>query len=324
MLTLATIRGTAANDRLFGGPGADTIFGGEGDDIIGPGGGNDTIDGGPGDDALSYEDASHAVTVDLGRGLATGAGRDGFTDIEGVNGSRFGDSLILSDSFDFALGRGGDDRISGRGGSDYLLGGSGRDVLDGGTGTVDTVAYGDDGFDSRGAGGRGVLVNLKAGFAIDNWGDRDNLKGFERVEGSDLGDTLIGGSGRNTLVGRDGDDRLEGGGGADILEGDAGHDVFVYTTLADSTGGAVDRIRDFDTARDRLDLSAIDADATSAGNQAFRFIDSSAFTDPGQVRVRSMAGGVTVEASTDADAAPELTISLSPFNGRLDASDFLL
>ncbi|MBT0958603.1 M10 family metallopeptidase C-terminal domain-containing protein [Alphaproteobacteria bacterium KMM 3653] len=86
-------------------------------------------------------------------------------------------------------------------------------------------------------------------------------------------DILYGGAGADGLHGDNGDDTLIGGSGADTLTGGAGADTFVFETMQDSpTAGDV--ITDFDEGIDLIDLSAIDADLTQEGDQAFVFVTS--------------------------------------------------
>ena len=94
--------------------------------------------------------------------------------------------------------------------------------------------------------------------------------GIEIVSGSQGHDSLVGDTGANTLQGWGGNDVLAGAGGQDTLSGGAGADRFVYGSAAQSVVGAsADRITDFSHAQgDRIDLSAIDADWGTAGNQA--------------------------------------------------------
>ena len=97
------ICGDEGNDRLDGGAGADRLDGAAGDDALsgGPsldilvgGLGDDTLAGGTGRDVADYTNAPAAVTVDLGRGKATGSGTDAITGVETLLGSRFADSLV--------------------------------------------------------------------------------------------------------------------------------------------------------------------------------------------------------------------------------------
>src|SRR5207245_3493427 len=58
---------------------------------------------------------------------------------------------------------------------------------------------------------------------------------------------------------------LVGGFGADTLTGGAGDDKFVFLDVRDTN----DVITDFGNGNDLIDLSAIDADSTTAGAQHF-------------------------------------------------------
>ena len=254
---------------------------------------------------------------------------------------------------DLIRGLAGNDILAGGDGSDLLQGGPGDDRLNGGTGQ-DTASY-------RDAPGT-VTVNLATSTATGAAGT-DRLSLIEHIEGgaaadrlsgdglaNTLGgrfgdDRLLGLHGNDRLLGQRGDDRLEAGPGSDWLDGGPGDDRliggtgrdtqaggvgadrFTWTTLADSPAGAGrDRLTDFTPATDRLDLAAIDArPATPTTNDAFTFLATpgAAFTAPGQVRWYQSAGHTLVEASTDADTAPELQIELAGLK-TLSAADFLL
>ncbi len=71
------------------------------------------------------------------------------------------------------------------------------------------------------------------------------------LSGTGGDDMLIGGKGDDTLNGNQGDDILAGGLGADVFKGGGGADLFVLDAMDDLT----DKIQDFDTGKDRLDLS---------------------------------------------------------------------
>lgn len=218
--------GDAGANRLFGMAGNDLLFGGDGNDWVVGGAGNDYLDGGAGQDVTMYEEATSAVTVNLLAGTATDGmgGTDTLLNIEAVHGSRFGDTLILGNTSGYAFGRAGNDKLTGGISNDTIYGGSGADTIDGGDG-LDIVNYFDDGFDSAGAGTKGVTVNLATGKAKDNWGASDTLVNIEGVTGSSLADTITGDAGRNILRGGAGDDKVSGGDGNDDLFGDDGNDT---------------------------------------------------------------------------------------------------
>ena len=144
--------------------------------------------------------------------------------------------------------------------------------------------------------------------------------GNDRLSGSGGNDTLLGGAGYDALMGGDGDDRLLGGSEGDVLIGGAGADAFMFASVSDGN----DRIQDFSRAQgDKIDLSAIDADATTAGNQAFLFADGINFVayQPGTVTTRQGSDGtITVDADTGAGT---LSFRVQGANA-LAADDFLL
>lgn len=91
----------------------------------------------------------------------------------------------------------------------------------------------------------------------------------ENAIGGSGADTILGNEFANTIRGNAGNDRIDGGGGADLLYGGSGSDTFLFDALTDSAPNAIDRILDFTSGSDRIDLSAIDANAGVSGDQAF-------------------------------------------------------
>jgi Ca2+-binding RTX toxin-like protein len=88
------------------------------------------------------------------------------------------------------------------------------------------------------------------------------------ITGGITRDTMFGQAGNDVLSGGANDDTFIGGAGADRLSGGTGNDIFRYTSLSDSYRTAsqsyADRITDFDTAHDTLDLA--DIGITGLGN----------------------------------------------------------
>jgi Ca2+-binding RTX toxin-like protein len=209
------------------------------DNLIGNGGanvfralkGNDTIDGAGGDDLVSYEiEDLNLGTLGIVVDLATGSATDTFGDT---------DTLI---SIENVVGSAFADRITGDAVANTLVGRAGNDTLDGAGGN-DTVAFA--GIALEYAPG-GVIVDLAAGRATDNFGDTDTLisienaigtAGDDTLSGSASANVLSGGGGTNRILGQDGDDTLMGGdglsflfggAGADLLLGGTGYDVATY------------------------------------------------------------------------------------------------
>ena len=91
--------------------------------------------------------------------------------------------------------------------------------------------------------------------------------------GGNGNDTLDGAGGADRILGGAGDDRIIGGEGGDIMSGGWGDDTFIFRGN-DMLPGAIEHITDFERGADKIDLSAIDANALLVGNQAFRIVQS--------------------------------------------------
>ena len=222
------------------------------------------------------------------------------------------DGLVGDDAL---YGGAGDDDLTGGLGHDTLTGGAGADRLDGGTG-LDRASY---------AGAlSGVTVSLATGQGSRGDAAGDVLAGVENVSGSDFCDRLTGDAGANRIAGRAGADRIVGGGGADVLTGGSGADRFVFGRIADSgPGPSRDRISDFTTGQDRIDLRGIDADgAAGTGNGTFRFL-AAGFDGAGAALQVRVVGLVTlVEGDVDGDGLADFQIALA--GGAVSAGDILL
>ncbi len=265
-----TINGGAGNDTLSGGSGHNFMWGQDGNDTFLGGSGTDAFAGGNGIDTVRYEQSTAGVTVNLATGTASGgdAAGDSFTSIENLTGSTHNDALTGDAGANRLDGNAGDDRIWGGDGNDTLIGGHGADVLAGGQGN-DTVDYST----SLSA----VTVNLATGTGSGGDAQGDKLSSIENVTGSGFDDHLTGNAVANQIF---------GGGGADILTGGAGADTFVFKAILDSAPGHEDQITDFSSAQgDHISLVGIDANTKVAGDQAFNYIGSTAFSDvAGQLR----------------------------------------
>jgi len=191
------------------------------------GGGGDDVITGNGATRLDYGFATGAITVDFIAGTASGdasVGTDSFTGVNWIVGSGFGDTVFGSDAVEGDIFRGlaGDDFFDGRGGgadrADYAFGGS-----------------------------SGVIVDLSAGTATDNYGNTDTLVNVENVRGSVFfGDSITGDANANEINGEGGDDTLTGGGGDDlfIFENGTGDDVITDFTAGAGSDDVID-VSDF-------------------------------------------------------------------------------
>lgn len=79
----------------------------------------------------------------------------------------------------------------------------------------------------------------------------------ENAIGGSGNDLLIGNAAANVLKGGAGNDIIFGGGGADQLWGGSGNDTFVFGASSDSKPGAADKIFDFTSGSDKIDLTGI-------------------------------------------------------------------
>jgi Ca2+-binding RTX toxin-like protein len=316
----------AGDDRLDGGGGSDGLEGGEGDDRLQGGAESDTIDGGSGSHDLAswWRDGGPiavGVVADLSAGTAVRGSdeTDLLTAIEDLRGTDASDTLRGDAGANVLLSMSGDDQLFGLEGADTLDGGQGSDLVDGGAGEGDLVSFAE--------GGPAATVDLAAGLATQG-GDTDLLVGIEGAIGSDFNDSLLGDAVANELRGLGGNDLLYGGLGADRLTGGIGRDRFDYDTVAESPAGpGQDVITDFawnfSTFVDRIDLADIDARSATPADDAFTFIDTSSFTDTGQLRWRSLEEGMVVEANTGGSLAADLEIELAG-TFVIDADSFVL
>jgi endo-alpha-1,4-polygalactosaminidase (GH114 family)/Ca2+-binding RTX toxin-like protein len=137
---------------------------------------------------------------------------------------------------------------------------------------------------------------------------------------------LFGGKANDTLKGGGQADLIHGNLGADTLRGNGGADTFRYDSTAESNSGARDSILDFTPGTDKIDLSRIDARSDLAGDQAFAWIGSAAFSGvAGQLRAFQQSGSWIVEGDTNGDGIADLAIALTLQGATpLGAGDFLL
>jgi Ca2+-binding RTX toxin-like protein len=141
------------------------------------------------------------------------------------------------------------------------------------------------------------------------------------------GNDLLTGTEKNeTLSALAGDDTLIGGLGIDKLTGGLGADTFKFTSANDSgiTVKTRDTITDFKSAqKDKIDLSNIDANEASEGDQAFTFINNMAFSADATGQLRFDAMTHILYGSTNADSNAEFSILLSGVK-TLTIGDFVL
>jgi Ca2+-binding RTX toxin-like protein len=299
----STIYGNALNNALMGWWGNDWLEGGAGNDFLHGGSGSDVLVGGTGNDRYHLNSESEGdvdTIVELaGGGIDTvelwwwthHVLADEVENVE-IHGT---DAITL-------IANSSDNVIQLSAGAMTIDGGSGNDTI--------TFAMGHDWVQVD------LLTNDNGGGAADDsftsienvtgtWGD-------DVLRGTDGANILIGGFGADTLEGRGGDDELNGGAGVDVMTGGAGADCFRFFDGESGTGTAADRIEDFSSGQDVIDLAAIDADLGTEGDQAFTFIGGAAFSGAaGQLRFASDGNDTRLQADTDGDGFSDFEIVLT-------------
>ncbi|WP_342236867.1 calcium-binding protein [Inquilinus sp. OTU3971] len=257
--------------------------------------GGDTVYGGPGVDYLSwYEDSPIENTQFYG-----GAGND----IVFLNDSaEIGDNIVLD---------------GGAGRDSFWLHGRGI-FADLGKGTA---LIGRDG--EPGVFHELSLLNFDW---VDGTGEHDILVGSDRgnaFRGFLGNDLLSGRGGTDHLEGGWGDDILVGGRGADGLQSDRGADIIRVDRLVESLPGEEDTILDFSIS-DTIDLSRIDADLTTAGEQAFAFIGTADFSgSAGELRTEVVGNDLRLLADADGDQVADFAVTVTGVTG-MAKDDFIL
>lgn len=359
------IVGTAGANRLWGGYGNDTLLGGSGNDSIRGGDGNDHLDGGFGYDVMTggrgndtyiLNSAGDQVHEKVNEGVDTIYAAFSYqlkpyfenlvlTGRGNIAGSGNSASNIMS-------GNSSNNLLAGLDGADSVYGGSGLDTLEGGLG-YDTLDGGPGGDLMIGDLGNDV-------YRVDSIWDRiveAPSEGIDRVEsrisfvltpnlehltllgtgsisgkGNETDNILIGNNGSNRLDGDAGNDVLIGGAGRDILIGGAGLDRFVFKNLTDSgpTFSTRDVISGF-IHGDKIDLSAIDADANALGNQSFHFVNAFSGRAGELTTLRTTAAGAhlpafLLQADVNGDKFSDFSLQIyaSPGFDKLYSWDFVL
>ncbi|OBZ92931.1 hemolysin [Pararhizobium polonicum] len=304
-------------------------------------GGNNYVSAGTGSDkVVTYFEGGNDIFLGDGNDLyiadIKAGDANGYDIVKAGNGNdRFEVDTLASKYY----GEAGNDTFLSWGADNYFNGGSG----------TDTISYElqDDYASQR---GKGVTVDLGGQRASTTKGHFEDLISIENATGTNLGsDDITGSSGRNVLKGLGGNDVLDGlggnddlyggagnddlygGSGADILVGGTGFDyltggtgadTFVFSSTRETAVGTKrDVITDFHRSEvDIVDLSKIDANTLSSGNQAFSFIGGQSFH--GKAGELRFSGGI-VSGDTDGDGHSDFQIKMNGVT-KMYADDFFL
>ena len=223
-----TLTGNGGNDILKGGEGRDTLKGGVGDDMLDGGPGADTLDGGgtelvPGADTATYASAMEGVTVDL-------------------SGGNRGQGDAAGDTFT------GIEQYVGSSHDDTFIAGKDEHDINGGEGS-DTVSY------ERSV--KGVQVDLASTAQQTATGNYDNEDNYAKGDELDNIENVIGSIYADQLTAHGNGSVINGGRGDDRLTGNDGGDTFKF-----ASGDGDDEVFSFDTAADKIDLSAFSSIAS--------------------------------------------------------------
>jgi Ca2+-binding RTX toxin-like protein len=295
------ITGNSGNNTLSGGTGTDTLIGGLGNDTY-------ITDGG---DMITEAASAGTDAVQSSASFTLGENLENLT--------------LTGSSATNGTGNSGNNTITGNSGNNILDGGTGADTLIGGAGNDTYVTDGGDTITEATSAGTDT-VQSSVTYTLATNLENLTLTGSVAINGT--GNTL-----NNVITGNSATNTLDGGTGTDTLIGGLGNDTFIFKTVAESatTATTSDVISDFVRGQDKINLSTIDAFASSGANDTFLWKGTAAFssTTQGEVRYQKFDNtGSTndytmVWIDNDADTAVEMAIRLTGLH-TLTASDFIL
>jgi Ca2+-binding RTX toxin-like protein len=298
-----TIVGNAGINLLDGGGGADTLLGGGGNDtyVVDHVGDLVVESDNQGYDTVKTSLSSYLLTPNVEALTYTGTGSFRGTGNELANQ---------------ITGGAADDVLDGGVGADRLVGGKGNDLY-----YVDNA--GDVVVENAGEGFDTVIVTASSYKAAANveavvFVGSGNFTGFANATGST---SVTGGNGNDMLVGGAGNDILTGGGGNDVLSGGAGADTFVFSGL---TGMGVDRITDFVSGTDRIQLNAAGFGITAIGDLSFAAGAAPAATDNHPTLLYNNGTGALYFDPTGGSSVDQVLLATLDNRPSLALSDFLI
>lgn len=307
---------------LSGGDGNDTLEAASNFNNAPFGVGTNTLEGGAGDDTYVVYKASDSVIEAEDGGidtLASWANAILPANVENL-------TMLSTDYFSYenvrAYGNELDNVIRGNTEDNVLYGKEGDDTI-----------YGrDEGLPSEDIYGDAYADNDE----IHGGDGNDWIFGDDGTGSWDGDDTLYGEDGEDRISGGLGNDVLVGGIGRDVLDGGTGSNVYRYESVEDSMAGDAGDHRDYivnftgvgDIGGDKIDLSLVDADATTAGLQHFTLI-TGALTEAGQLQVVEAAsgGGSIVRGEVDGVEGADFAIYVQDGDSTAaswTAEDFIL
>lgn len=264
-----------------------------------------------------------------------------------INGGSAVDYLFGGAGHDTLNGGDGDDELHGDDDHDILNGGAGSDAMYGGYGN-DTfyVEYEGDTVTEYAAEGTEQVYTTLTSYILSDHVENLTFIGTPDADldftGSNVGNIIItqggndildgqggadelrGNAGADVIDGGSGDDLLIGGSGADVLCGGTGGDLFRFFAGDSGTGAAADGITDFVNWVDKIDLRDVDSNTGVAGDQAFSFIGTAAFSGvAGELRWAFNGTDTWLQGDLTGDGVADFEIVFTG-NVTLFATDFYL
>ncbi len=188
----------------------------------------------------------------------------------------------------------------------------------GGTDTYDLSSYGSN-----------LTIDLRPGEWTRLGGVQlANLGDGQSARGNVANALLFGGDTRSLIenaIGGSGVDTLVGNRAKNMLTGNGGPDQFAWHSIEDAGLGAqADVITDFAREPEHINLEGIDAVSTTAGDQAFSFIGSNAFSGiAGQLRSQVEGSSIRVQGDVNGDSVADFELVVAN-QTLLFHSDFFL
>ncbi len=342
--TAASATGNTGNNILIGNGSINTLTGSDGNDTLNGMGGIDNMIGGIGNDIYYVGSGGETTTEALGAGtdliystiawtLAGNVENLTLTGSTGISGTG-------NDLDNVITGNLGANTLLGMDGNDTLVGDFGNDAMTGGIGN-DTYYVGQSGdtVTEAASGGTDTVITTYNNYVLASEVENLTQGGTASINatGNSLGNTITGNSGWNTLSGDAGADTINGAAGADIIIGGAGLDTmtggnqidtFSFTALTDSgtAAGTRDIITDFQ-AGEQMNLSVIDANSVTAGEQEFIFgPGGDSIYGAGELQVSVSGSVATVSLYVDANTVADMVITVNLAAGitTLTADNFVL
>lgn len=265
-------------------------------------GGSNRVDAGAGNDGVvSYKEFGNVIMLGDGNDTYVGLGFGSFSSdlADQVYGGTGADTFVVQTFRSQYYGGIGNDTFHSVGWANTFNGGTGSDTISYLPRSDDTTS--------------GVTVDLGAGLAQTRATRQEHLISIENVIGSNNNDAIFGSNGANKITGAQGFDEMTGRGGAD---------QFVFRAAADARVSTenVDIIVDFSRAQnDKINLHAMDANTTTAGNQDFQLISTGFTRHAGELRF----DGDFVQGDINGDGRADFQIYMNNVNA-MQATDFIL